>query len=240
MSLIKVRNLEKTYLGNGVITKALRGLSFDIQEGEFVSIIGASGSGKSTLLHILSFLDRPTKGIYQFRGKSIDELSDEELALIRNEKMGFVFQSFNLLRGATVLENVELPLLYSNIKEDRKEKLALKAILDVGLPERLLEHKSSQLSGGEKQRVAIARAIVNSPRVIFADEPTGNLDTKSGEIVVKTLQELWQQGRTIVLVTHETPIAEYAERVIKLSDGKIVYDKKVLHQKTVSEDGFYK
>jgi len=240
MPLIEVRNLEKTYFDDGVSTKALRGVSFDIQENEFVAVIGASGSGKSTLLHILSFLDRPTKGLYQFRDKSVDELSDEELASIRNKRMGFVFQFFNLLKGATVLENVELPLLYSDVREDLREKLALKAISDVGLSEKLLKHKSSQLSGGEKQRVAIARAIVNSPDIIFADEPTGNLDTKSGEIVMNTIQRLWKKGHTVVLVTHETNTASYATRFIQLKDGRIIYDKKNPHQRLVSRDGFYK
>lgn len=230
MSLIKVRNIEMTYYGDGVETRALRGLTFDINKGDFTAIMGPSGSGKSTLLHILGFLDRHTKGEYRFNGKTIDDFTPVELARIRNQKMGFIFQMFNLLPRTTVLDNVKLPLLYSDIPEPKWEKLALSAIESVGLSHRL-NHESSQLSGGEKQRVAIARALVNNPEVIFADEPTGNLDSKSGKQIMEILQDLNEKkGHTIILITHETYTAEHAGRIIRLLDGKIESDKTVKHR----------
>src|SRR3989338_4386860 len=220
MALVELENVEKTY-DDG--TQALRGISFRIEKGDFVAIMGPSGSGKSTVLHILGFLDRHTKGTYRFEGKTIDDYSDEELAHIRNQKMGFVFQAFNLLPRATVLENVMLPLLYSSTRPSLREQMAKEAIEAVGLSHRL-GHLSSELSGGEKQRVAIARALVNKPEVIFADEPTGNLDSKSGHEVMKIIVKLNQQGKTIVLITHEKDIATYAQRVIYMRDGKIEKD----------------
>jgi len=238
MVLINVKNLEKTF-SDGTETAALCGLSFDIKEGEFVAIMGPSGSGKSTLLHILGFLDTPTKGEYLFDGKRIDEYSDDELAHVRNKKMGFVFQAFNLLPRTSVLANVKLPLLYSGIKENQWDKLAKDAIEAVGLTNRM-DHESSQLSGGEKQRVAIARALVNNPKVIFADEPTGNLDSKSGQKIMEVLQALNEkQNHTIILVTHETYTAENARRIILLKDGEIVSDKLVDHRVS-AKDGFIK
>lgn len=224
--MIEAINLEKTYF-DGSVTAALRGISFSIEKGEFVSIMGPSGSGKSTLLHILGFLDRPTGGKYLFEKKNIEEYSDEELARVRNKKMGFVFQAFNLLPRTTVLDNVKLPLIYSDVKESLWDGIALKAIEAVGLSERV-SHESSQLSGGEKQRVAIARALVNDPSVIFADEPTGNLDSKSGGQIMEILERLHHEGKTIILVTHETYTAEYAHRLIKFMDGLIESDKPVL------------
>lgn len=238
MALIAVKDLEKTYLVDDAATPALCGVSFDIHEGEFVAVMGPSGSGKSTLLHILGFLDRPTDGQYFFDGKSIDEYSDEEAARVRNKKMGFVFQTFNLLSRTSVLENVKLPLLYSGVKESLWNGIALKAIDAVGLSHRT-GHWPSQLSGGERQRVAIARALVNKPQVIFADEPTGNLDSKSGQAIMSIIQKLNQEfHHTIVLITHETYTAEHAGRVIHLLDGKIDRDETVRNRR--SSDHFIK
>lgn len=225
--LIHVENLTKDYVNDAVVTSVLRGISFDIKKGEFVSIMGPSGSGKSTLMHILSFLDKATSGLYKFNDKDITELDDDTLADMRNFDIGFIFQSFNLLPRTTVLDNVILPLLYSaRVKKSEHKEWAKKALESVGLTHRL-EHFSNQLSGGEKQRVAIARALVNDPKVIFADEPTGNLDSKSGHQVMEILQKLNDEGRTIILVTHEKYTAEHADRIIKVFDGKIVTDKKV-------------
>ncbi len=227
MSLIETVDLRKVYSNDGTETIALDNVSFFIEKGEFVSIMGPSGSGKSTLLHMLGFLERPTSGIYRFSGKTMDECDDDEIAHIRNKKMGFVFQSFNLLPRTTVYDNVMLPLLYSSVPESEWHDRVMMAIDSVELSHRL-EHESSQLSGGEKQRVAIARALVLSPEVIFADEPTGNLDSKSGRIIMETLQKLnKEKEHTIILITHETNTARYAERIIKLRDGMIETDIKV-------------
>jgi len=240
MALIEINQLEKTFGEGENITQALRGVNFSIGAGEFVAIMGPSGSGKSTLLHILGFLDRNTGGTYKFDNKIMDEYSDDELASIRNKKMGFVFQAFNLLPRTTVLENVKLPLLYSDVPEKEWDERAKKIIEEVGLSHRM-EHEPSQLSGGEKQRVAIARAIINNPDVIFADEPTGNLDSKSGQAIMKILQEVNEkQKRTIILITHETYTAEHAGRIIKLHDGLIVHDEKVLHQHDATHEKFVK
>ncbi|HBT81351.1 macrolide ABC transporter ATP-binding protein [Candidatus Giovannonibacteria bacterium RIFCSPHIGHO2_01_FULL_48_47] len=223
--MIEVKNLEKIYEAGEVKTPALGGVSFEIKDGEFVAIMGPSGSGKSTLLHVLGFLDRPSSGVYRFGGKAMDDYSDEELAKVRNRKMGFVFQAFNLLPRATVFENVKLPLLYSEVPEQEWKERTEKAIKAVGLSPRR-DHEAFRLSGGEKQRAAIARALVLTPEVIFADEPTGNLDTKSGEAVIKILKNLNQEGRhTIILVTHEEEIARQASRLITLRDGRIESDK---------------
>ncbi len=227
MPLIEADKLEKVYRDGETETPALRGVSFSISEGEFVAIMGPSGSGKSTLLHILGFLDRHSGGEYRFDGKTMDDFSEAELAHVRNKKMGFVFQSFNLLARTSVLENVKLPLLYSDVKESLWEELAMKAIRSVELTHRI-NHEPSQLSGGEKQRAAIARALVNNPQVIFADEPTGNLDSKSGEIIMDTLQQLNEgEGHTIILITHETYTAQHTRRIIRIRDGKIEEDVKV-------------
>ena len=239
MPLIEVKNLSKTYHNEGVDTPALRGVSFSVEKGEFVAVMGPSGSGKSTLLHILGFLEKATGGSYLFDGKSVDEYSPDEAAHVRSRKMGFVFQAFNLLPRITVLENVVLPLLYSGVEEKERQKNALDAIQAVGLSNRI-SHESSQLSGGEKQRVAIARALVNNPDAIFADEPTGNLDSKSGKTIMEILQKLNEaRGRTIILITHETYTAEHASRIIKIRDGLIESDEKVKH-KHHAEDGFKK
>jgi len=238
MSLISIKNLSKTYHDEEVATHVLHGMTFDIGAGEFVAVMGPSGCGKSTLLHILGFLDNPSAGQYHFEGKEVGRYSEEEIARVRNEKMGFIFQSFNLLPRTTVLDNVKLPLVYSGVEEGRWDDMATKAIEAVGLSHRI-DFEPSQLSGGEKQRVAIARALVNSPQVIFADEPTGNLDSKSGLLVMNTIQRLNEEmGHTIILVTHETYTAEHAERIIRLKDGLIESDTKVPVRR--KGDGFIK
>ena len=233
MSLINVVNLKKDYINEAVVTNVLCGMTFRIEAGEFVAIMGPSGSGKSTLMHILSFLDRPSSGLYEFEGKDTKEFNDAYLAELRNERVGFFFQSFNLLARTTVLDNVKLPLIYS--KKKSHDKLAKKALADVGLSHRL-NYFTNQISGGEKQRVAIARALVNDPAVIFADEPTGNLDSKSGNTVMFILQKLNLEGRTIILVTHESDTANHAKRIIRIRDGEIVADEKVNNQIIATAD----
>jgi len=236
--MIEVKDLRKEYLDDSVKTVALDGVSFNIREGEFVAIMGPSGSGKSTLMHIIGFLDRPSAGIYKFEGQSIDQLNDDQLAYIRNEKIGFVFQFFNLLPRTTVFNNVKLPLIYTKISEEEKKERVKKAIESVGLAHRT-NHYSNQLSGGEQQRVAIARAIVNNPSVIFADEPTGNLDSKSGQQIMEILQDLNESGHTIILVTHELYTSEMAKRLIKIKDGQIISDEPIKERK-LAKNGLIK
>jgi ABC-type lipoprotein export system ATPase subunit len=233
MPLIEVENLKKNYVNDDIVTHVLHNISFKIDEGEFVAIMGPSGSGKSTLMHILSFLDRSTSGVYKFEGKDTKDFDDDYLAKLRNEKVGFVFQSFNLLARTTVLDNVRLPLIYSKRKD--MDELAEKALESVGLSHRL-NYFTNQISGGEKQRVAIARALVNNPAVIFADEPTGNLDSKSGNIVMHILQKLNNKGHTIILVTHETDTANHAKRIIRVKDGTIISDDKVERRTIANEE----
>jgi len=218
--VIEAVDLVKTFPDG---TEALRGASFVIHEGEFVAIMGPSGSGKSTLLHILGFLDPQTSGVYRYRGRTLAELSHDELARIRNEELGFVFQQFNLLPHRSVLENVYLPLYYSSVPKSEWLPRAEKAIGTVGLSHRM-EHEAFRLSGGERQRVAIARALINEPNLIFADEPTGNLDSVSGGVVLDTLQELHKAGHTVVLITHDLDVAKKAKRVLFVRDGRLESD----------------
>jgi putative ABC transport system ATP-binding protein len=236
MALIELKNIKKIYdPESDEPTVALDGISFNIEKGAFVAIMGPSGSGKSTLLHVLGFLDLPTSGEYEFDGKFLGKYSKDEVAMVRNKKMGFIFQAFNLLPRTSVLENVKLPLLYSDIDQSKWDELAKQAIESVGLSYRI-NHDSSQLSGGEKQRVAIARALINNPQVIFADEPTGNLDSKSGQIVMEIIRKLNEEmGHTVILVTHETYTAEHAQRIITVKDGKIESDQKVEHRRHFGE-----
>jgi len=236
--LIDIKDLYKAYNTGKVITKVLHGISFNIDYGEFVSIMGPSGSGKSTLMHILGLLDKATNGKYIFKNKDITLLNDNQLAELRNKEIGFVFQAFNLLSRSTVLDNVKLPLTYAqNIKDiDKQAKNVLES---VGLSHRL-NYFTNQISGGEKQRVAIARALVNKPSIIFADEPTGNLDSKSGVQIMRILQELNNKGNTIILVTHETYTAEHAKRIIKIIDGKIYSDAPVKKQRIASSNDILK
>jgi len=231
--MIKITDLEKFYRTEEVETIALNKLSMEVRKGEFVAIMGPSGSGKSTLMHILSFLDRPTGGLYEFEGRDTKGFDDNYLAELRNERVGFVFQSFNLLARTTVLDNVKLPLIYS--KKKNQDTLAKQALDAVGLTHRL-DFFTNQISGGEKQRVAIARALVCDPAVIFADEPTGNLDSKSGNIVMEILQKLNDSGRTIILVTHEMDTANHAKRIIRVKDGNIISDEKVVKRTIATPD----
>ncbi|MCC6290788.1 ABC transporter ATP-binding protein [Candidatus Nomurabacteria bacterium] len=226
--MIEVKALGKTYTGGTAPFEALRNVSFQIRDGEFLAIMGPSGSGKSTLMHILGALDVLTTGSYFLDGRDVSLLSDDELADIRCDKIGFVFQSFNLLPRTTVLRNVMLPLVYAGVGGDERARRARAALLAAGLDEKYFHHLSNQLSGGQIQRVAIARALVNNPSLILADEPTGNLDSKTGEIVLDTFRNLNEkEGRTIVLITHEHEVANHAKRIISIKDGEIVEDKKL-------------
>lgn len=227
--MIKCSNIEKKYFSGDNELTVLNDINFSIEKGEFVAIMGPSGSGKSTLMNILGALDRPTSGEYLLNGEDVFSMSDEDLAKIRSEKIGFVFQSFNLLPRSTVLRNVILPLLYDSKtpKVERYQKAA-KALKAAGLDEDRWEHLSNQLSGGQMQRVAIARALVNNPEIILADEPTGNLDTKTGKIVLESFQELnSKHGHTIILITHDRYVAEHADRIIEIRDGRILSDLKI-------------
>jgi putative ABC transport system ATP-binding protein len=236
--LIELKKIVKSYDNSGVITRVLHGIDLQIEEGEFVAVMGPSGSGKSTLMHIIGFLDRPTTGEYFFDGENIENFDDDQLAQIRNDRIGFVFQSFNLLPRTSVLDNVILPLLYNKDKKNHQAK-AKKALESVGLGERLY-YLSNQISGGQKQRVAIARALVCDPKVIFADEPTGNLDSKSGATIMNILERLNKEGKTVILVTHDMNVALHANRIVTIRDGEIIKDYIVppnerVHSKAVAD-----
>jgi putative ABC transport system ATP-binding protein len=221
--LIHIEHIARTYEMGGETVHALRDVSLDIHSNEYVALMGPSGSGKSTLMNILGCLDTPSSGVYTFKGLDVNEMTDDDLAEIRNKEIGFVFQTFNLLPRATALKNIELPLIYSGISSDNRKERAIKALEDVGLGDRML-HRPNELSGGQRQRVAVARALVTKPSIILADEPTGNLDTKTGIEIMKLFQDLWSKGNTVILVTHEEDIARHARRIIRIRDGKVESD----------------
>ena len=226
MTLISLKRIYKIYKVGGEEVRALDGIDLDINENEYLAIMGPSGSGKSTLMNMVGCLDTPTSGIYEFEGEMVQVMDDSQLASIRNRKIGFVFQTFNLLPKATAQHNVEIPLVYANIRKRQRVEMASKALESVGLSDRS-HHRPNELSGGQRQRVAIARALVNNPSIILADEPTGNLDSKSGHEIMNILDDLHRGGNTIILVTHEDDIAQRAHRVIRLLDGEITEDLKI-------------
>jgi len=221
--LIQIRDLHRVYQVGESEVRALDGVDLDIEANEYVAIMGPSGSGKSTLMNILGCLDTPTSGSYKLKGKEIAERTDDELAKIRNQEIGFVFQTFNLLARADALHNVELPLVYAGLKHEERRKRARESLELVGLADRM-KHRPNELSGGQRQRVAIARALVNKPSIILADEPTGNLDSRTGEEIMAAFEAIWKAGNTVILVTHEPDIAEHARRVVRMRDGKVESD----------------
>ena len=221
--VIDIENITKDYMMGEEIVRALRGVSLQIHRNEYIAVMGPSGSGKSTLMNMLGCLDTPTSGRYEFNGRNVAEMNDDELAAIRNREIGFVFQTFNLLPRSDSLRNVELPLIYAGIDPETRAERATQTLIDVGLGDRL-HHKPNELSGGQRQRVAIARALVNNPSIILADEPTGNLDSKTGEELMALFENLYQRGNTIILVTHEADIARHARRTVRLRDGLIESD----------------
>ena len=226
--MLVIQNLKKIYkMGENVVVEALRGVSFQVKKGEFIAIMGPSGSGKSTLMHIIGCLDHTSEGSYSIEGENTSKVDDDKLAEIRNKKIGFVFQQFNLLSRSDLFHNVEVPLIYRGIKSKKRKELVVRALESVGLGKRL-SHKPNEISGGEKQRTAIARALINNPSLILADEPTGNLDTRTGEEIMKIFNKLHEQGHTIILVTHESDIARHAQRIIRFRDGLIENDEAVI------------
>ncbi len=223
--VLDVQNVHRIYESAAGYTHALRGVSLQVERGEFLCVMGPSGSGKSTLMNILGGLDRPTSGTYRLEGLDVSELNDDELAELRASRLGFVFQSFNLLPRATVMRNVQLPLIYSDVPTSERVERAVKALHAVGLPPDYYDHRSNELSGGQMQRVAIARALVNDPALILADEPTGNLDSATSEMVMKTFSKLSERGKTIVLITHDPEVCEWADRTVHIRDGKLLTDE---------------
>ena len=226
MELISLKSIYKIYNVGGEEVLALDGVDLSINNNEYLSIMGPSGSGKSTMMNMIGCLDSPSSGLYEFEGEKVHIMDDSQLASIRNRKIGFVFQTFNLLPKASALHNVEIPLVYANIKKEKRLEMASNALISVGLEDRM-HHRPNELSGGQRQRVAIARALVNEPSIILADEPTGNLDSKSGHEIMKIFDELHRSGNTIILVTHEDDIAKYSNRIVRLFDGKVVSDELV-------------
>ncbi len=233
--MIKVSNLRKVYSTGTVAVEALKGVTLTMHRGEFVAVMGPSGSGKSTFMNLLGLLDTPTSGNYWLEEREVSSLNKNELASLRNQKLGFVFQAFNLIPALTALKNVELPMLYAGVKPQERRQRAMLALEKVGLGERL-QHRPNELSGGQNQRVAIARAIVNRPSVIMADEPTGALDTKTGEEIMGIFEELHREGTTIVLVTHEPDIAKHAKRILRFKDGLLIRDEEVTNRTISSEE----
>jgi putative ABC transport system ATP-binding protein len=224
VSLIRIKNLARRYVMGTETVHALRDLSLEIEQGEYVAIIGPSGSGKSTLMNMIGCLDTPTSGSYELNGQDVSHMDDNQLAEIRNREIGFVFQTFNLLARSTALRNVELPMIYAGVPGEERRAKALHALAQVGLADRV-QHKPNELSGGQRQRVAVARALVNDPSILLADEPTGNLDSKTGVEIMALFEELAQKGNTIIVVTHEESVARHARRIIRILDGRIASDE---------------